>query len=926
MEVKFDLKQYAAKARQMVAEGAVLLRNEGNVLPFAQGARVAVFGRSQFNYYKSGTGSGGLVNTGPVAGIADALEQSGKVQIDQTVKAAYEEWLKDHPFDMGEGWAAEPWYQEEMPISEELVQAAKAQNDCAMVILGRTAGEDKDNSAAEGSYLLAQGERQVLEAVCGAFDKVVVVLNSGGILDMKWVEEYGPQAVLYVWQGGQEGGFGTADVLTGAVSPSGKLPDTIAKDITDYPAAENYGSESRNVYQEDIYVGYRYFETFAKDKVLYPFGFGLSYTTFEVTPGAVSLDGDTVRFAATVKNLGGCAGKEVVQVYVQAPQGKLGKAARSLCAFGKTALLQPGESETLKLECKTSVFASYDDGGATGHKSCWVLEAGEYQFYVGTDVRSAACAGAVTLPETVIEQLEEACAPVTEFERLRPGANLEMTYEPAPLRTVDPDARRKERLPESRPCTGDKGYKLGDVLDGKITMEEFLDQLSDEDLCCIVRGEGMCSPKVTPGTAGAFGGVTQRLVDFGIPTGCCADGPSGIRMDCGTMAFSMPSGTCQACSFNTELVRELYEFEGMELRKNRVETLLGPGINLHRHPLNGRNFEYFSEDPLLTGKMAAAQLCGMQKYGATGTIKHFACNSQEFHRHDVEAVISERALRELYLKCFEIAVKEGGATSIMTSYNPINGFWSASNYDLVTTILRGQWGFEGQVMTDWWAKCNDAGKPGERTNSAALVRAQNDLYMVTANAGENTSGDNSAAALEAGTLTRQELLRSAANICGFLLHSAALLRLLGRETELDKALAESPSFDDGASAEMFYVEADGQNTVDFDVSLIGLEKGKNTRFGVSVKERGIYVMEITLRSTDQNDVSQLPISVFQDRNLLGTITLTGAQRDWETFTLNVPSFSGNFYVRFFAAQTGLAMQSCKLKLVKSIEELMKERQ
>ena len=925
MEVKFDLKQYAAKARQMVAEGAVLLRNEQNVLPFAQGARVAVFGRSQFNYYKSGTGSGGLVNTAPVAGIPEALEQSGKVKIDQNVKAAYEEWLKDHPFDMGEGWAAEPWYQEEMPISDELVQAAKAQNDCALVILGRTAGEDKDNSAAEGSYLLAQGERQVLEAVCGAFDKVVVVLNSGGILDMKWVEEYGPQAVLYVWQGGQEGGFGTADVLTGAVSPSGKLPDTIANDITDYPAADNYGSESRNVYQEDIFVGYRYFETFAKDAVLYPFGFGLSYTQFEVTPGAVEQDGDTVRFSATVKNVGGCAGKEVVQVFVQAPQGKLGKAVRSLCAFGKTALLQPGESETLKLECKTSDFASYDDSGATGHKSCWVLEAGEYGFYLGTDVRSAACAGTIALPETVIEQLEEACAPVTEFERLRPGANLEKTYEPAPLRTVDPDARRNERLPKARPCTGDKGYKLGDVLDNKVTMEEFLDQLSDEDLCCMVRGEGMCSPKVTPGTAGAFGGVTQRLVDFGIPTGCCADGPSGIRMDCGTMAFSMPSGTCQACSFNTELVRELYEFEGMELRKNRVETLLGPGINLHRHPLNGRNFEYFSEDPLLTGKMAAAQLHGMQKYGATGTIKHFACNSQEFHRHDVEAVISERALRELYLKCFEIAVKEGGATSIMTSYNPINGFWSASNYDLLTTILRGEWGFKGQVMTDWWAKCNDAGKPGERTNSAAMVRAQNDLYMVTANAGENTSGDNSAAALEAGTLTRQELLRSAANICGFLLHSAALLRLLDRETELDKALAESPSFDDGSSAEMFYVEADEQNVVDFDVSLIGLEKGKNTRFGVSVKERGFYSMEITLRSTDNNDVSQLPISVFQDRNLLGTITLTGAQREWETFTLNVPSFSGNFYVRFFAAQTGLAMQSCKLKLEKSLEELMKAR-
>ena len=219
-------------------------------------------------------------------------------------------------------------------------------------------------------------------------------------------------------------------------------------------------------------------------------------------------------------------------------------------------------------------------------------------------------------------------------------------------------------------------------------------------------------PKVTPGTAGAFGGVTDALLSYGIPVGCCADGPSGIRMDCGTIAFSMPNGTCLACSFNLELVRELYEFEGKELRKNKVDTLLGPGINLHRHPLNGRNFEYFSEDPLLTGKMAAAQLQGMHPYGVTGTIKHFACNNQEFRRNDVEAVVSERALRELYLKGFELAVKEGGAYSVMTSYNPVNGFWSASNYDLLTTVLRGQWGYQGIVMTDWWAKSNDEGKPG----------------------------------------------------------------------------------------------------------------------------------------------------------------------------------------------------------------------
>ena len=485
--------------------------------------------------------------------------------------------------------------------------------------------------------------------------------------------------------------------------------------------------------------------------------------------------------------------------------------------------------------------------------------------------------------------------------------------------------RRAARMAPELPQTGDKGWKLGDVAAGKVSLEDFVAQLSDEDLCCMVRGEGMCSPKVTPGTAGAFGGVTQRLLDFGIPTGCCADGPSGIRMDCGTRAFAMPNGTCQACSFNTALVQELYEYEGMELRKNKVDTLLGPGINIHRHPLNGRNFEYFSEDPLLTGRMAAAQLVGMQEYGVTGTIKHFACNSQEFHRHDVEAVVSERALRELYLRSFEVAVKAGKSSSIMTSYNPVNGLWSASNYDLLTTILREQWGFEGQVMTDWWAKCNDEGQEGQRTNTAAMVRAQNDLYMVTACAGENSAHDNSAQGLAQGTVSRGDFQRCAKNICRFLLNSPALPRLLGQESPLDKELGEAPSFDEGEPAQLHYVAVDQEDRAHFDVGLIGLEKGQNTQFAVSIKKQGLYALKLVLRSTDSNDVSQLPLSVFQDRNLLGTATLTGAQREWETVELKVMGFSGNFYLRFFAAQTGLELQSVELEFRMSLEDMMKQK-
>lgn len=926
----FDTKAYAAKARETVAEGAVLLRNENRTLPFQQGIRLAVFGRSQFNYYKSGTGSGGLVNTAPVPGITDALKASGAVEVDAQVEDAYREWLKDHPFDVGVGWAAEPWYQEEMPLSPQLLEQAAAANDAALVILGRTAGEDKDNSAAEGSYLLARAERDVLSAVCGAFSRVAVVLNVGNIIDMSWVEDYAPGAVLYVWQGGQEGGLGTADVLTGRAFPSGKLPDTIAKNIDDYPAAGNYGSETRNIYAEDIYVGYRYFETFAPDRVLYPFGFGLGYTGFSLSGREVRREGDQLIFTAAVQNTGDRPGKEVVQVYCEAPQGKLGKAARSLCAFGKTGALGPGESQTLTLRCPISSLASYDDCGAAGHKSCWVLEAGEYSFYIGSDVRSAEKAGSVSLPETVVEQLEEVMAPVIPFDRLRPGpvknGVYEKAWEPAPQRTVDPMERRAARLPAELPQTGDRGWKLGDVLDGKVSLEDFTAQLSDEELCCVVRGEGMCSPKVTAGTAGAFAGVTEELQALGIPAACCADGPSGIRMDCGTRAFSMPNGTLLASTFNLPLVGELYEFEGLELRKNKVDTLLGPGINLHRHPLNGRNFEYFSEDPLLTGKMAAAQLLAMHKYDVTGTIKHFFCNSQEFHRNDVEAVASERALRELYLKTFEIAVKEGGACSIMTSYNPVNGFWSASNYDLLTTVLREEWGFTGMVMTDWWAKGNDAGEDGERTNIAAMIRAQNDVYMVVTDAKSNSHGDNSAQALAAGTVTRGEYQRSAMNIFRLLLKTPALPRLLGRETDLDRALEQSLGLEDEPLGSLYQVELENGRAA-LDVSVIETEKGRNTRFGVTVSERGFYSLKLVLRSADSNDVSQIPLSVFQDRNLLSTITLIGSEREWKTIELpNIPIFSGSSYFRFFFAQTGIELQSIELTLVKSLEEEIANRQ
>lgn len=715
------------------AEGIVLLRNENGVLPLAAGTRVAVFGRSQFNYYKSGTGSGGLVNTAYVTGILDALEADEDLEVDQGVKAIYEEWLKEHPFDAGSGWASEPWHQEEMPLAAWMLRQARESTDTAIVVIGRTAGEDQDNKAEAGSYYLTDTEEEMIELVCDAFDRTIVLLNVGNIIDMRWVRRYGPSAVAYVWQGGQEGGNGVLDVLKGTVNPSGKLPDTIPWNINDIPSTAGFGDPHKAVYSEDIYVGYRYFETFAKDQVQYPFGFGLSYTTFSMETTNLRTETMTrkgVTVTVKVKNTGDVPGKEVVQVYAAAPQGKLGKAARSLCGFAKTKLLVPGESQEIVIDVPAYALASYDDAGVTGHKSAYVLEAGTYDFYVGSDVRSAVKAGSAQLKRlTVIEQLTEAMAPIEEFNVIHPleetSADGEETtcsvqLVPVSTATVDVQQRIQEHLPKTLRRTGDKGYKLSDVADGKITMEEFILQFSDEDLTALVRGEGMCSPKVTPGIAGAIGGVTEHLQHFGLPVAGVSDGPSGIRMDCGTLAFAMPNGTLLASTFNEELSTELYEWEGLELRKNKIDSLLGPGMNIHRNPLNGRNFEYFSEDPLLTGKMAAAQLRGMHKYNVTGTIKHFACNNQETNRHGVEAVVSERALREIYLKGFEIAVKEGGAYSIMTSYNPVNGYWTASNYDLLTTILRGEWGYTGIVMTDWWAKGNFLpGEKGELINTAA---------------------------------------------------------------------------------------------------------------------------------------------------------------------------------------------------------------
>jgi beta-glucosidase len=772
-----DWKSYADTARLAAAEGAVLLRNEAKTLPLKPGVHAAVFGRIQFHYYKSGTGSGGMVNVPYETNIVEALKASGMCMVDEKIELAYMEWLKEHPFDKTfsekECWTIEPWAQEEMPMSEELVAEAAERNDVAIIILGRTAGEERDSKAEKGSWYLSDVEMDMVQKVTFRFERTVVLLNVANIMDMSWVEQCKPSAVLYLWQGGMEGGNAAADLLLGNVNPSGKLSDTIAYQLEDYPSDLNFGSLQKNIYQEDIYIGYRYFKTFAPEKIQYPFGYGLSYTEFDWTvEKAVTEQG--VRIEAKVSNIGDTAGKEVLQVYLEKPMGLLGNPKGVLVDFEKTRVLMPGETQTIVFHIPYRKLASYDDSGITGYKSAYVMEAGKYYFYVGNSSENLKEAGALEIGEDrVLEQLEEALAPTEGFERMRPMRNkegkLEIAYETVPVRTVNPYDRIKKNCPEEVSYTGNKGWKLKDVKEGKTTMHSFLAQLSDLELSGLIRGEGMCSPKVTSGTAAAFGGVTKNLREYGIPIGCCADGPSGIRRDDGHQAFSIPIGTALACTFHPVLVEQLFCWMGKELKENRIEVLLGPGMNIHRHPLNGRNFEYFSEDPLLTGKIAAAEMRGMRSAGVTGTLKHFAANNQETARTKCNAVVSERALREIYLKGFEIAVEESEPLCVMSTYGPVNGIWTAGNYDLLTVILRKEWGYEGLVMTDWWAQINDEGEAESTGNTTAMVRAQNDLYMVVNDAETNSNQDNTLEGLKNGKISRAELVRNAANICRVLM-------------------------------------------------------------------------------------------------------------------------------------------------------------
>lgn len=760
--------------RKSAAEGIVLLKNN-NALPYSLDTKISVFGRCQLDYFYVGYGSGGDVNAPYFVNIVDGIKNAGG-KLNEWLLEYYKNYCKENPAPHG-FWGHWPMNFEEPSLDDETVKKASEESDAALIVIGRAAGEDRENTLTKGSYYLTDEERHLIDQVCKNFSNVTVLLDCGNVMDMSWILDYNDRlrGIVYAWQGGMESGNAVADVLYGKVNPSGKLTDTIAVKYEDYPSAKHFGGKLFNTYVEDIFVGYRYFETFAKEKALFPFGFGLSYTNFDIEVLDFIEEKDKINIEIEVTNIGKVSGKEVVELYARCPQGKLSKPLMSLVAFDKTEELYPNESEKLTLSVPIYSLASFDDTGVTGHKYSYILEKGEYKFFIGENVRDVDEIGSIKYKEDkVLETLKAVCAPKEYIDRI---VALEVNGSFIPKKvTLKPEKPYlRERILKNLPKEQGHivhNFNFSQVRNGEISVEKFVSSLTNQELEALTRGEGgMDSSYGVAGNAGAFGGIIPKLNEKGVPAIITTDGPAGIRIRKYTSLI--PCGTALASTFNTKLVEELATEMGKELRHAGSNVLLAPGMNIHRNVLCGRNFEYFSEDPLLTGKMASAYVKGIQSSGGSACPKHFACNNQEADRTINDSIVSQRALREIYLKGFEICVKEAKPLNIMTSYNKINGVWSHYNYDLVTTVLRNEWGFDGSVMTDWWMKHSQSHEFPNLRDNAYRVRSQVDVYMPGSfkRTEKKYKADNSlleTIGLKNG-ITRGELERSAINVLNMIL-------------------------------------------------------------------------------------------------------------------------------------------------------------
>lgn len=757
---------HLALSRQAAREGMVLLKNNGNLLPLASGSRVALFGKGSFDYVKGGGGSGD-VTVAYVRSIYDGLKQEN-VPVYEPLADYYRNYVSER-YAAGDvpGLMAEP----ELP--EELAAGARREADVAVIVLSRFSGEGWDRVPAfcmdpdspwkseqsipkkaeaifpKGDFYLSDAEAAMIERVCAVFDKTVLVLNVGGVVDVSWFcGNDRISAALLAYQGGMEGGGAIAELLTGKANPCGKLPDTFARDLADYPSTEHFHDSFQYVeYTEDIYMGYRYFETIpgAKDRVCYPFGYGLSYTTFsQETLEAEERDG-RIQVRVKVTNTGSRAGKEVAHLYYSAPWGLLQKPARTLGAFAKTQMLQPSESEVLTLSFAVTDMASFDDMGKIA-KCAYVLEKGRYTLYLGDTQLEYGCEQSETV---VVRQLSDCLAPSHLPQRLLadgsyealPAAkavnpNKSFLLRPADmsLELIAPAVQGRERYLQIRPYR-ENAHPLSDVADGRITLDEFLTQLSDGDLTHLLGGQ----PNIAVSNTYGIG----NLPEYGVPNITTADGPAGLRLEpqTGVCTTAWPCATLLAASWDEKLVEAVGAAAAEEVKENNISVWLAPAVNLHRSPICGRNFEYYSEDPLLTGKLAAAMVRGIQSQNVAATVKHFACNNKETNRKNSDSRVSQRALRELYLRAFEIIVKEAGPWAIMSSYNIINGRRASECKELLTDILRGEWGYTGMVMSDWWTY-------GEHYKE---LLAGNDLKMATG------YPERVQAAIDKGTVSRRDL-------------------------------------------------------------------------------------------------------------------------------------------------------------------------
>lgn len=758
--------EHAALSRKAAGEGMVLLKNRLHTLPLTRGTRVALFGKATIEYIKGGGGSGDVfcAYTRNVYDGFSQKEAEGKVSVFKPTVEFYKEYVKEASKRIPTRAQIEKIWDKvnamsfckekddiiyntfasmhvaEAHMPDELIAEAAANADIAIITLSRFSAEGVDRKAIPGDYYLSDTEKSLIDRVAAAFPNTVIVLNSGAVVDCEYFadnEKVG--AIISGWQGGLEGGMAIADIICGDVNPSGKLADTIPDSYDSYQNAQEFLTGFEHLdYFDDIYVGYRYFETIpgAAEKVRYPFGFGLSYTDFEFSGAFCGESDGKIVAAVTVKNIGKVPGKEVVQLYYSTPQGKLGKPAKELAAFKKTKLLSPGESEAIALSFDIGDMASFDDLGKI-KKSAFVLEKGAYSFHLGASVRATEKLKYefVLNDDIIIKESKSLCRPTKLEKRLLSDGSFEILPTGEPFRSRGTHAEIEAKAPAETV----KFDEVGET----ITLDEFIKQFTVDELIDFVGGHqnqpGVCN-------TGAFGGM-KRLDVPPVPT---ADGPAGLRLNAstGVPTTAWPCATLLACTWNTELIEEVGAAGGAELRENNLGVWLAPAMNIHRNPLCGRNFEYFSEDPLLAGKCCAADVRGIQSQKIAASVKHFACNNRESNRFECDSRVSERALREIYLRGFEICVKEADPWTIMSSYNLINGCHTSVSYELLTEMLRNEWGFKGMVTTDW----------GVHSNHSDEVLAGNDVKM------GDGEPEELKAAFESGKITRADLETSVRRI------------------------------------------------------------------------------------------------------------------------------------------------------------------